>query len=156
MVVQLPNHRYSKRLKWLTFSRAKRLQELKDLPEKRRIVEEQIKPQYLMPEQILFQQIIIGAKKVMDQRIKVIVHIGAITLLILSVVFLHFIINQDPYIKNDEIYYPQIWFFDLLVNRYVVMDLGFTFLGIGFFIEFIMTFRPIKILLFENKNVDNG
>ena len=85
----------------------------------------------------------------MDCRVKILAHVGAIVFLLLGVVLLHVVVNHHPYVCGDQIVYTNIQFFDISLSRYVVMDIGFVLLGIGFFIEFLMTFKPIQLLTQE-------
>jgi len=74
-----------------------------------------------------------GRKKT---KIKILAHIIAITCFLVGVVFIHVRVN------SISTYFT---FFNLLIHRTVVLDSGLTLLGIAFFIEFYMTFKPIKV-----------
>ena len=69
-------------------------------------------------------------------KIKILAHIIAITFFLLGIVIIHVITNSTS--KN-------LRFFEILVNRVTILDTSLILLGIAFFIEFYMTFRPIKV-----------
>jgi len=74
-----------------------------------------------------------GRKKT---KIKILAHIIAITCFLVGVVFIHVVENTAS---------RYLYFFNILIFRIVVLDTGLTLLGIAFFIEFYMTFRPIEV-----------
>lgn len=69
-------------------------------------------------------------------KIKILAHTIAITCFLVGAVFIHIRVNAI------SIY---LTFFNLLIHRTVVFDSGFVLLGIAFFIEFYMSFKPIEI-----------
>lgn len=69
-------------------------------------------------------------------KIKIIVHIVAISCFLLGCTMLHAIIND---------YQPQYYFFEILVNIITVLDFALIFLGIAFLLEFYMSFKQIEI-----------
>jgi hypothetical protein len=69
-------------------------------------------------------------------KIKILAHIIAITFFLLGIVIIHVITNSIS---------ENLRFFEILVNRVTILDTSLILLGIAFFIEFYMTFRPIKV-----------
>lgn len=68
-------------------------------------------------------------------RNKILVHIIAITCLLIGIIFIHVIEN------NPLDYY---YFFNIPIYRVVILDLALILIGIAFFIEFYMSFKPIE------------
>jgi len=74
-------------------------------------------------------------------RIKILIHIAAISLFLSGLVISHAVINSviiNPNIKFVD-------FFGFSISRIFMLDFSIVFLGISFFIEFFMTFSPIRI-----------
>ena len=71
---------------------------------------------------------------------KIFLHIIALTLFLLGIVILHIVHNY-----NYLIYKP-LDFFGIPININILFDIGLILIGIGFFIEFFLTFKPIKII----------
>ena len=69
-------------------------------------------------------------------RIKILAHTIAIMCFLVGAVFIHVRVNSTS---------THLFFFNLLIQRTIVLDTGLTLLGIAFFIEFYMTFKPIKV-----------
>lgn len=72
-------------------------------------------------------------------RLKIICHVIAISLFLIGFVFIHIILNLNPYTVD-------IHYYTTVINKYVLTDLGLIFIGISFFIEFILTFKPVEII----------
>lgn len=75
----------------------------------------------------------------MKYQIKIIIHVSAIMFFLIGIIFIHAVMN------NTE---SMGYFFAITINRDIVFDLGFVFIGIAFFLEFCLTFKPIEV----NKN----
>ncbi len=67
---------------------------------------------------------------------KILVHMIAITSFLIGIVFIHVVTNTTS---------SNLLFFNILVHNTVVIDSGLTLIGIAFFTEFYMSFKPIKI-----------
>jgi len=76
-------------------------------------------------------------EKKMEHRIKQLFHIIAISLFLLGMTLIHTVLNNQT---NTFI------FFNLILGKMVVIDSAILFSGIAFFIEFFLTFKPIKIM----------
>lgn len=72
-------------------------------------------------------------------RLKILVHIVSIALFLLSMVAIHVILNFSDNLNN------KIDFFGILIPKSFAIDLSILLAGISFFIEFFLTFKPIKI-----------
>ena len=69
---------------------------------------------------------------------KLLIHVLAISLFMVGTVLIHAVTN------NPEL---ELWlFFNIEIPRIVVFDTGFLCIGMGFFIEFLFTFKPIYVL----------
>ncbi|MFX1274840.1 MAG: hypothetical protein ACFFBP_21525 [Promethearchaeota archaeon] len=81
-------------------------------------------------------------------RIKILFHILAIFLFLFGCVVLHVVVN------SEEIF---VIFFGIFLPRAFFFDLAIVVIGIAFFIEFFMTFKPIKIINFSllDKDLNN-
>lgn len=74
----------------------------------------------------------------MKDKYKLILHIISISMFFLGIVLIHIAFNSQTR------YYG---IFNIHNLDYIfILDFGLTLLGIGFFIEFILTFKPIRIL----------
>ena len=69
-------------------------------------------------------------------KIKILAHIIAIAFFLLGAVTIHVVENTAS---------RYLYFFNILIFRFVILDTGLMLLGIAFFIEFYMTFKPIKV-----------
>ena len=67
---------------------------------------------------------------------RILCHIVAITFFLLGCNMLHAIINN---------YQFRYYFFEILLNRTTILDFALIFLGIGFFLEFYMTFKQMEV-----------
>ena len=61
----------------------------------------------------------------------------AITCFLIGSVFIHVVENN-----TSECIYT---FFNTIIYRVVLLDIGLLLIGCGFFIEFYMSFKPIEI-----------
>lgn len=73
----------------------------------------------------------------MNEKNKIVLHVVALSSFLFGAVVLHTIINN--YSKNYT-------FFWLDVNFLTAFDSALLAIGFGFFLEFYMSFKPIKIL----------
>lgn len=80
----------------------------------------------------------------MNVKLKIFNHLISIMLFLCGSVILHTITNNLQYSK-------QCMFFNIVIPWVVPFDTAFVCLGISFCIEFIMTFKPLKIIMEENK-----
>lgn len=76
---------------------------------------------------------------IMKFKYKILLHITAIGLLLLGMVFVHIAHNYD------YLMFPTVRFFGYSMTLKSVFDTGLLLISIAFFIEFILTFKPIKI-----------
>lgn len=67
---------------------------------------------------------------------KIIVHVIALINFIFGLIVIHVLLNG----------YLTLFFFGISLNRAFVIDMAILCMGIGFFIEFSLTFKPIKII----------
>lgn len=67
---------------------------------------------------------------------KIFFHIVALVSFIFGLVVIHVLLNG----------YLTLFFFGISLNRVFVIDMAISCIGIGFFIEFSLTFKPIKII----------
>lgn len=67
---------------------------------------------------------------------KIIIHVIALVSFIFGLVVIHVLLNG----------YLNLYFFGISLNRAFVIDMAILSIGIGFFIEFSLTFKPIKII----------
>lgn len=67
---------------------------------------------------------------------KIINHIIAITCLLIGIILIH-VVENLPFV----LYF---WFFNIPIYRTVFLDLALILIGIAFFIEFYMSFKPIE------------
>ncbi|MBD3214167.1 MAG: hypothetical protein GF311_16275 [Candidatus Lokiarchaeota archaeon] len=74
-------------------------------------------------------------------RVKVMIHILAIFLLLSGLVIVHAIINSV--IISPDI--TSVNFFGIIISRVFMLDFSILLIGISFFIEFFLTFRPIQV-----------
>lgn len=70
--------------------------------------------------------------------IKLFLHVISLSLFLFSAVILHVVLNSDTKFFNFYGYF--------IAPRAFFTDLGLMLVGIAFFIEFFMTFKPIKII----------
>ncbi|MFW9950030.1 MAG: hypothetical protein ACFFKA_07890, partial [Candidatus Thorarchaeota archaeon] len=95
-----------------------------------------------------------GENKMASVILKIGLHIGAILFFIFGLVLIHVVINLGVNISINTLgintFYPELSFFDIELSRDAVADIGFLSLGISFFIELFLSFKPIKVI-FENK-----
>ena len=68
---------------------------------------------------------------------KILLHIGAITLFIFGAVIIHVVLN------SYSIYFE---FLTMKLSRIFITDMGLLLIGIAFFTEFYLSFKPIKII----------
>jgi len=73
----------------------------------------------------------------MDHRLKPLFHIIAISLFLFGMTLIHTVINNAT---NTFI------FFNLILEKMIVLDSAILLSGVAFFIEFYLTFKPIKII----------
>lgn len=73
--------------------------------------------------------------------IKLIIHIIAIICLLFGIILIHTILNYKYNIYR---------FFEILLHKTTILDIGIIFIGISFFMEFILSFKPIKIIIEVN------
>ena len=69
-------------------------------------------------------------------KIKVLAHITAIIFFLIGCVMLHVLVNNPSDV---------LLFFEILVSRCTVLDTSLILLGIGFFLEFYMSFKPMEV-----------
>ena len=69
-------------------------------------------------------------------KIKIIAHMIAIACFLIGSVILHVVVNNISNIFQ---------FFEITINRITVFDSGLILLGIAFFIEFYMSFKPMEV-----------
>ena len=69
-------------------------------------------------------------------KMKIIYHIVCLCLFIFGMILIHTVLNSNSdYFK----------FFNLRLHRVVVIDTAILFIGVSFFCEFYLTFKPIQI-----------
>jgi len=69
---------------------------------------------------------------------KIFIHITAISLFMIGTVLIHAVTNNPEF---------EAWFlFNIKIQRGVMFDIGFLCVAMGFFIEFLFTFKPIHVL----------
>lgn len=76
-------------------------------------------------------------RSIMKSYVKLFSHIIAISLFCFGIVAIHHISNY---------FEPTLYFFNQEVHRIFVLDFGFVCIGISFFIEFTLSFRPIEVI----------
>ena len=70
---------------------------------------------------------------------KIFIHIVAISFFLFGFVILHAV-------YNDTSDYDYMLFFAIPIGKVTIFDMGLLFFGMGFFIEFLFTFKPIYVL----------
>jgi len=75
---------------------------------------------------------------IMKSKYKILLHIIAISLFLVGAVILHVLENSR--------FAQTFYFFSAPLHRAFVFDVALLIIGIGFFIEFSLTFKPIKII----------
>ena len=69
-------------------------------------------------------------------KLKIVIHIGAIILFIFGAVIIHVVLNSDDI---------EFKFLTMILSRGFITDMGLVCIGIAFFIEFYLSFKPILI-----------
>jgi hypothetical protein len=75
--------------------------------------------------------------------IRMLFHLIGISLLVGGVVLIHARLNMDWFETH-------IYFYGIPIHRSVVGDWGFWLIVLSFLTEFILTFKPIRILIDSN------
>ena len=72
----------------------------------------------------------------MNVKLKIFLHIACLCLFLLGAVIIHTVLNSD---------YEMYDFFNISFRRIFLVDMGLLLIGIGFFLEFFLTFKPIEV-----------
>ena len=80
----------------------------------------------------------------MNNQIKIIFHVIALSFFLFGSVILHVVFNSN---SNDTF----MLFFGIPIEKSIIFDTGLLFFGMGFFIEFFLTFKPILIAEYKKK-----
>jgi len=73
-------------------------------------------------------------------KVKIMIHLSSIMLFLLGLIVLHTIINNLKYTE-------QVIFFNIIMPSTVPFDVAIVCLAISFSMEFMMTFKPLKIVV---------
>jgi len=76
-------------------------------------------------------------KKINILRIKILIHLLSILLLLFGFTILHAVMNWKE---------SMMYFFNIPIFRIYIADIGFLCIGLSFSTEFLMTWKPIKII----------